>query len=72
MDDPRSVITASSQFEAELKKLIEAEIETLKENMIAGSYPAPEQYHRNVGIVWAYRNVLGGLADEANKVINEK
>jgi hypothetical protein len=64
--------TLSTQFEAELRKLIAAEIETLKENMIAGSYATPEQYHRNVGIVWAYRNVLGGLADEANKVINEK
>jgi hypothetical protein len=64
--------TVSTQFEAELKKLIGEEIDTLKENMVCGAYATPEQYHRHVGIVWAYRNVLGDLTDAANKVINER
>jgi hypothetical protein len=64
--------TASSQFEHELKKLIDAEIDTIKENMVAGSFPDISAYQRHVGIVYAYRRVTDHLFSEANTIINER
>jgi hypothetical protein len=64
--------TLSTQFESELKKLITAKIEEIKNNMVAGSYSGISDYAKQVGIVWAYRDVLGDLSDEANKILNER
>jgi hypothetical protein len=66
------MITASSQFEAELRKLIEQKIDIIKNNMVAGSYAGVAEYARQVGIVYAYKDVAEELCNEANKLINER
>ena len=66
------MISASGQFEAELKKIIDAEIENIKDNMVAGSFPNVADYARHCGIVYAYRRVTEQLFHDANLKINER
>ena len=64
--------TLSTQFEAELTRLIHAEIENIKDDMAAGSFSDPGDYKRYVGQIYAYRRVVEELAAEANKILTER
>ena len=64
--------TLSTQFEAELTKLIIAEIVQIERNMGLGAYTDPGEYKRYVGQIYAYRRVVEYLAPEANKILTER
>ncbi len=67
------MITTSTLFESELKKIIDAEIERLTEILIAGSAVADYAAYRHVaGQIFAYRRVNETYAYEANTKIEQR
>lgn len=60
------MFTANSLFEAELKKIIDAEILRLTENLVLGmavsDYP---EYRHQIGLIAAYNRVATEFLDEA-------
>jgi hypothetical protein len=67
------VQTGNTQFESELKKLIAAEIERLRDILEAGmAIKEFADYVKVTGQLAALRMVADAYCDEANTIINEK
>ena len=67
------VTTVSTQFEGELKKVIEAEIENLRNYLEEGQVPKDfAEYKFLTGQLFAYRRVLNNYADEVNTIISKR
>lgn len=66
-------MSASALFERELKKLIDAEIERLREIVVGGdAIPDYAKYQRAVGQIAAYRCVMNDYFPETQKILAEK
>ena len=67
------MLTVNTQFESELKKIIDADIERLKDLLADGSgVPDYPTYRRYVGEIMALRRVAEAYFDEVNQKINER
>lgn len=65
--------TGNSQFERELKKLIDAEIMRLHQNLESGlSITDIAAYREHVGELRGLRKVSENYCDEATTIINEQ
>lgn len=66
------MLTGNTQFEIELKKLIAAEIERLRDDLETGHAVIDHsKYREYVGELRALRKVVNSYCDEANQ-INDK
>jgi hypothetical protein len=65
------MLTSSDRFKYELKKLMEAEIERLKETMASGNCNSHEEYKSLSGKIQGIRMVWD-LIDEANAIVDGK
>jgi hypothetical protein len=67
------VSTISTQFEGELKKVIDAEIVRLhgilEEGQVLKDFA---EYRHVVGQIFAYRRVMDAYADEVNTIISKR
>jgi hypothetical protein len=67
------VQTISTQFEGELKKIIEAEIVRVQDILGIGAAVADfAEYKFLTGQLFAYRRVLDSYADEVNTIISKR
>jgi hypothetical protein len=67
------VLTTNTQFESELKKLIDAEIERLRDILDAGlAIKDLADYRYHVGQIHALRTVKNSYCDEAQTIINKR
>ena len=65
------MLTSSDRFKFELKKLIDAEIERLKEVISSGNCNSHEEYKSLSGKIQGLRMVFD-LIDEANAIVDGK
>lgn len=65
------MLTTVDRFKFELIKLMEAEVERLKEVISSGNCNSYEEYKSQSGKIQGIRSVLE-LIDEANAIINGK
>ena len=66
-----ATFTRTHMFEHELKRLIDVEIERLKENMSLGLISDHEEYRSITGKIAGLRLALEYM-DEANRLLSEK
>jgi hypothetical protein len=67
------VLTGNTQFESELKKLIEEEITRLGTNLSVGiAIPDYAEYRYNVGQIHALNRVAESYCAEANSIIAKR
>lgn len=65
------MLTITDRFKYELIKLMEAEVERLKETISSGNCNSIEEYKSLSGKIQGIKSVLD-LIDEANAIINGK
>jgi hypothetical protein len=67
------VSTVSTQFEGELKKIIQAEIVRVQDILGVGELPKDfADYKFLTGQLFAYRRVLDSYAEEVNTIISKR
>jgi len=67
------VLTVNSQFEVELKTLIDADIERIKGILADGSgVPDYPTYRRYVGEIHALSRVAVNYCDEVNSILSKR
>ena len=67
------MLTADTRFEFELKKIIDVEIDRIKDILAAGvGVPDFSNYQRYVGEIAALRRVSHAYCDEVNDKINKR
>jgi len=65
------MLTANSQFDAELRKLIEAEIERRSNDVSLGFIEDFSAYKKETGVIAGLRLALS-LCDDANTIMQER
>ena len=67
------MLTGNTQFERELKKLIDEDVDRIKDILADGSgVPDYPTYRRYVGEIHALRRVASDYCDEVNKKLKER
>ena len=67
------MLTTNTLFEHELKRIIDADIDRIKDILAAGDgVPNFETYKRYVGEIAAMRRVAHDYADEVNSKLNKR